>query len=109
MSRSHLLRKAKAWLVDQCFQRGLDCEGNKELLVARWGSGLWWRWQRTPHASVLLSLPAQAWLLAPEHAAGHGRMQHACRTPWQATARPLVPWQHSQAQQQVSKWIDQAT
>jgi hypothetical protein len=37
MSRSHLLRKAKAWLVDQCFQRGLDCEGNKELLVARWG------------------------------------------------------------------------
>jgi hypothetical protein len=42
MSRSHMMRHTKAWLVDQCFQRQLPWDGTKEELAGRWaGLGGW--------------------------------------------------------------------
>ncbi len=40
MSRSHMMRHTKAWLVDQCLQRQLPWDGTKEELAGRWAG--WW-------------------------------------------------------------------
>jgi hypothetical protein len=57
MSRSHMMRHTKAWLVDQCFQRQLPWDGTKEELAGRW-AGWWVGWGHL----VVLSVVVGRWV-----------------------------------------------